>query len=403
MLKTYEYRLYPNKEQVISITKHFGCTRFVYNKALALKMEIYTKYKKDTSKYELVNKIVEWKNSEGFNWLKEVHSQALQQAIFHLDSAYTRFFREKKGFPKFKSKHSHRFSYSIPQNVKVNFETHKIYIPKIGWVNTRIDRTFEGKIKTCTIKQVPSGKYFISVLFEDGTELPNKLPIKEETTVGIDLGLKTFATLSNGKEYERLRVLSKEEKQLAKLQRRLARKVKGSKNREKARIKVARQHEKIANIRKDYLHKVSTDIISENQTSTICLETLNISGMMKNHRLAKSFADVSLHTFKQMLEYKAERLGKNILYIGQFEPSSQLCHACGYLNRDIKDLSIREWICPSCGTKHNRDLNASINIKKIALTEHNLKYEKSGLGKSVELVESLALVRAVKQEQNKLK
>ena len=237
MLKTYEYRLYPNKEQVTLITKHFGCTRFVYNKALALKMEIYTKYKKNISKYELVNKIVEWKNTEEFNWLKEVHSQALQQVIFNLDSAYTRFFREKKGFPKFKSKHTHRFSYSIPQNVKVNFEAHKVYIPKIGWVNTRIDRTFEGKIRTCTIKQVPSGKYFISVLFEDGIELPKKLPIKEERTVGIDLGLKTFATLSNGKEYERLRVLSKEEKQLAKLQRRLARKVKGSSNREKARIK----------------------------------------------------------------------------------------------------------------------------------------------------------------------
>ena len=403
MLKTYEYRLYPNKEQVTLIAKHFGCTRFVYNKALALKMEIYTKYKKNISKYELVNKIVEWKNTEEFKWLKEVHSQALQQVIFNLDSAYTRFFREKKGFPKFKNKHTHRFSYSIPQNIKVNFETHKVYIPKIGWVNTRIDRTFEGKIRTCTIKQVPSGKYFISVLFDDGTELPKKLPVKEERTVGIDLGLRTFATLSNGKEYERLRVLNKEEKQLAKLQRRLARKVKGSNNREKARIKVARQHEKIANIRKDYLHKISTDIISENQTSTICLETLNIGGMMKNHRLAKSFADVSLYAFKQMLEYKAERLGKNILYIGRFEPSSQLCNACGYINRDIKNLSIREWTCPSCGTKHKRDLNASINIKKIALAEHNLKYEKSGLGKSVELAESLTLVRAMKQEQNKLK
>ena len=403
MLKTYEYRIYPNKKQEVLIHKHFGCARFVYNKALALKIEAYTKDKTNLSKYDLVNKVVEWKKLEKFSWLKEVHSQSLQQAIFNLDSAYTRFFREKKGFPKFKSKHTHRFSYSLPQGVKVDFEICKVYIPKVGWTKTRIDRTFEGKIKTCTVKQAPSGKYFISILFEGGTTKPNKLPITEETTVGIDLGLKTFATLSNGKEYKKLRVLYKEEKQLTKLQKRLSRKVKGSKNREKARIKVARCHERITNIRKDYLHKVSTAIISENQTNTICLETLNISGMMKNHKMAKSFADVSLYTFKQMLEYKADRVGKNILYIGRFEPSSQLCSVCGYINKEVKDLSVREWTCPSCSTKHNRDLNASINIKKIALSEHNLKYENSGLGKSVELVESLALVRAMKQEQKVLK
>lgn len=403
MLKTYEYRIYPNKDQAVLMSKHFGCTRFVYNKALALKIEAYTKDKISLSKYDLVNKIVEWKGIEEFNWLKEVNAQSLQQAVFHLDSAFTKFFREKEGYPKFKSKHTHRFSYSLPQGVKVNFEKHKVYIPKIGWVDTRIDRTFEGKIKTCTVKQVPSGKYFISVLFEDGTELPDKLPITQETTVGIDLGLKTFATLSNGAVYERMRIIKQEEKQLVKLQRRHSRKVTGSKNREKARIKVARQQERIANIRKDYLHKTSTSIVNENQVNTICLETLNISGMMKNHKVAKALADVSLYSFKQMLEYKTERLGKNILYIGQFEPSSQLCHVCGHRNSETKDLKVREWTCPNCGTVHDRDLNASINIKNIALSEHNLKYYNTGLGKSVELVESLALVKAMKQEQNKLK
>ena len=215
--------------------------------------------------------------------------------------------------------------------------------------------------------------------------------------------MKTFATLSNGSVYERMRIIKREEKQLAKLQRRYSRKVKGSKNREKARIKVAKQQERIANIRKDYLHKTSTSIVNENQVNTICLETLNISGMMKNHKLAKALADVSLYSFKQMLEYKTERLGKNILYIGQFEPSSQLCHVCGYKNSEIKDLKVREWTCPNCGTTHDRDLNASINIKSIALSEHNLKYQNTGLGKSVELVESLTLVGATKQEQNKLK
>ena len=403
MLKTYEYRIYPNKEQGIIIAKHFGCTRFVYNKALALKIEAYAKGEKNLSKYDLTKKVKEWKDTEEFSWLKEVQAQSLQQAIFHLDSAFTKFFREKKGYPKFKSKHIHKFSYSVPQNVRINFETNRVYIPKVGWVKTRIDRDFEGKIKTCTVKQVPSGKYFISILFEDGTELPNKFPIEESTTVGIDLGLKTFATLSNGSVYKRMRIIKQEEKQLTKLQRRHFRKVVGSKNREKARVKVARQQERIANIRKDYLHKTSTSIVNENQVNTICLETLNVSGMMKNHKLAKALADVSLYSFKQMLEYKAERLGKNILYIGQFEPSSQICHVCGYRNSETKDLKVREWTCPSCGTVHDRDLNASINIKNIALSEHNLKYQNTGLGKSIELVELLTLVGAKKQEQNKLK
>lgn len=402
MLKTYEYRIYPNKEQEVLIQKHFGCTRFVYNKALSLKMEAYTKDNINISKYDLINKVVEWKNTEEFNWLKEVYSQALQQSIFHLDSAFTKFYREKEGYPKFKSKHACRFSYALPQGVKVNFQSKKVYIPKVGWTKTRIDRVLEGKIKTCTVKQVPSGKYFISVLFEDSKEFPSKLLIEKSTAVGIDLGLKTFVTLSNGSTYERMRIIKKEEKQLAKLQRRLSKKVKGSKNRNKARIKVARQQEKIANIRKDYLHKVSTSIINESQVNTICLETLNISGMMKNHRLAKAFIDVSLHRFKQLLEYKAERLGKNILYIGQFEPSTQICSTCGYKNPKLKNLSIREWVCPKCGAVHDRDINAAINIKNIALSEHNLKYQNSGLGKSVELVESLALARAVKQEQSLL-
>lgn len=402
MLKTYEYRIYPNKEQEVLIQKHFGCTRFVYNKALSLKMEAYTKDNINISKYDLINKVVEWKNTEEFNWLKEVYSQALQQSIFHLDSAFTKFYREKEGYPKFKSKHACRFSYALPQGVKVNFQSKKVYIPKVGWTKVRIDRVFEGKIKTCTVKQVPSGKYFISVLFEDSKEFPPKLLIEKSTAVGIDLGLRTFVTLSNGSTYERMRVINKEEKQLAKLQKRLSKKVRGSKNRNKARIKVATQQEKIANIRKDYLHKVSTSIINESQINTVCLETLNISGMMKNHRLAKAFIDVSLHRFKQLLEYKAERLGKNILYIGQFEPSTQICSTCGYKNPKLKNLSIREWTCPQCSAVHDRDINAAINIKNIALSEHNLKYQNSGLGKSVELVESLALVRAAKQEQSLL-
>ena len=399
MLKTYEYRLYPNKEQRTIIGKHFGCTRFVYNKILALRTEEFKKGVK-LSKYDLVNIMSKWKYTEELSWLGEVLAQSLQQAVFRVDSAFIKFFREKAGYPKFKSKKEHRSTYSIPQGVKINFDNHKIYLPKVGWVNFRIDRTFEGKIKTCTVKQVPSGKYFVSVLFEDDKEPPQSLPIEENTTIGIDLGLSTFATLSNGYKYKRMRFINKEEKKLNVLQRRLSKKVKGSKNREKARIKLARQYERLTNIRKDYLHKVSTSIINESQVNTVCLETLNLNNLVKNHRMAKSVYDAGLCTFKLMLEYKAEKAGKNILYIGRFEPSSQLCSNCGYQNPEVKNLKIREWVCPKCGATHDRDINAAINIKNIALSEHNLKYQNSGLGKSVELVESLALVRAVKQEQS---
>ena len=387
MLKTYEYRIYPNKEQRILIAKHFGCTRFVYNRALALKISLYEKEKKTISKFELNKEITKWKKEEQTSWLKEVQAQALQQAMTDLDSAFIKFFREKKGFPKFKSKHVHRYSYRSPQGNKINFENKKVYLPKIGWIKTRIDREFKGELHSITLKQVPSGKYFISVLFEDKSE--NKLlrQIKEETTIGIDLGIKDFAVFSTGEKILNPKTLRKNLQKLKVLQHRMNKKIKNSNNRNKARIKVAKQHERIANIRKDFLHKLSTRLINESQISTICLETLNISGMMKNHKLAQAIGDVSWNSFIRMLEYKAERNGVNILRIGQFEPSSKIC-TCGYINKNLT-LNDREWTCPNCGTHHDRDILAANNIKRIALADLNLKYQNSGLGKSVELVEIL--------------
>ena len=397
MLKTYEYRIYPNKEQAILIAKHFGCTRFVYNKALALKISLYEKEKKTISKFELNKEITKWKKEETTCWLKEVQAQSLQQAMTDLDSAFIRFFREKKGFPKFKSKHTYRYSYRSPQGNKINFENKKIFLPKIGWIKTRIDRTFVGEIHSVTLKQVPSGKYFVSVLIKDETENKFLRPIKEETTIGIDLGIKDFAVLSTGEKIPNPRALKENLKKLQVLQHRMSRKAKGSNNRNKARIKVAKQYEKVTNIRKDFLHKLSSRLTNESQVDTICLETLNISGMMKNHRLAQAMGDVSWYSFIQMLTYKAERNGVNILRIGQFEPSSKTC-TCGYINKNLT-LRDRNWICPNCGTHHDRDILAANNIKRIALADLNLKYQNSGLGKSVELVESLTLVKAMKQEQ----
>ena len=392
MLRTYEYRIYPNKSQEIQIAKQFGCCRVVYNKTLALRKETYEMTQKHLSKYELINEITKWKEQEEFNWLEEVNAQALQQAVFDMDSAYQRFFREKTGFPKFKSKRTHRHSFRYPSGCKLDNENNKIFLPKLKWVKCKIDRPIEFKLRSVTVKQVPSGKYFVCCLFDDGLDLPPKLPITEETTVGIDLGLKDFAVLSNGTKIPRMRFTKQYEKQLAKLQKSLSRKQIGSNNREKARIKVARLQEKISNCRKDYLHKVSHKIINENQVNTICLETLNISGMMKSHRLAKSVADVGMYMFKQMLEYKADRAGKNILYIGQYEPSTKLCD-CGYKNNDLT-LADREWTCPKCGRHYDRDIHAAENIKKFALSEHNIVCHNTRLGKSVELAELLALVKA---------
>ena len=387
MLKTYEYRIYPNNSQQVMLAKHFGCVRFVYNKALAMKTSLYEKEQKSISKFELSKEITKWKSEEGTEWLKEVQAQALQQAMTDLDSAFIKFFREKKGYPKFKSKHNYRYSYRSPQGNKIDFENKKVFLPKIGWVKTRIDRTFEGEIRSITVKQVPSGKYFVSVLFMDNEENIPLQKISPDTTIGLDLGLKDFVVLSTGEKVPNPKTLKSNLKKLQVLQRRLSKKVKGSNNRSKARIKVAKQYEKVTNIRKDFLQKLSTRLTNESQVSTLCLETLNISGMLKNHKLARLISDVSWYTFTQMLIYKAERKGINILRIGQFEPSSKLC-TCGYKNTDLT-LADREWTCPVCGTHHDRDILAANNIKRIALADLNLKYENSGLGKSVELVEVL--------------
>lgn len=387
MLKTYEYRIYPNNSQQVMLAKHFGCVRFVYNKALAMKTSLYEKEQKSISKFELNKEITKWKSEEGTEWLREVQAQALQQAMTDLDSAFIKFFREKKGYPKFKSKHNYRYSYRSPQGNKIDFETKKVFLPKIGWVKTRIDRTFEGEIRSITVKQVPSGKYFVSVLFMDNEENLPLQKINPDTTIGLDLGLKDFVVLSTGEKVPNPRTLKSNLKKLQVLQRRLSKKVKGSNNRSRARVKVVKQHEKVTNIRKDFLQKLSTRLTNESQVSTLCLETLNISGMLKNHKLARSISDVSWYAFTQMLIYKAERKGINILRIGQFEPSSKLC-TCGYKNTDLT-LADREWTCPVCGTHHDRDILAANNIKRIALADLNLKYENSGLGKSVELVEVL--------------
>ena len=355
--KAYRYRLYPNKEQQELINKHIGCCRYVYNYGLEKKIKAYQENKKTISRFDIQRELPMLKKNEETSFLKEVNSLSLQAALACLDNAFTRFFKEKKGFPKFKTKRESKQSFQIVQNTNVDFTNNRIYIPKFKkGIKCKLHRTFDGEIKTSTISRTPTGKYFISILVKD-----------ENKAVGIDLGIKTFATLSDGQEIQNPRNLKNAMKKLKRLQRKLSKKVKGSNNREKARKKLAIQYEKVTNRRNDFLEKVTSYLVST--YDTICLETLSAKNMMKNHHLAQALSDISIGRFNQLIEQKAEWYGKNILKIGRFEPSSKAC-ICGYINKELK-LSQRVWTCPKCGRVHQRDLLAANNIKRFAFCKNN--------------------------------
>lgn len=354
MLKAYKFRLYPNKEQEIYFSKCFGSVRFIYNKMLNDKIEYYKKNNK-----MLNNTPAQYKKE--FSWLKEVDSLALANAQMNLDKAYKNFFRDKSvGFPKFKSKKNNYYSYTTNnQKNTINIVDGKyIKLPKLKTL-VRIKQHRQipknGKIKSATISKNPSGKYYISILVEQEIkELP-----KNEFVVGIDLGLTDFAITSDGVKYSNPRWLRKSLNKLAKEQKKLSRKKNGSKNRNKQRIKVAKLHEHISNQRKDFLHKLSSELINENQV--ICLEDLQVKEIQQNKYLSQSVSDVGWYEFRRQLEYKAKWYGREISFIDKWYPSSQICSNCGN-NTGKKSLDIREFDCPYCGKHHDRDINASINI-----------------------------------------
>ena len=357
MLKAYKYRIYPDAEQMQFFAKCFGCVRFVYNRMLSDRIEHYNLTGKS-----LNNTPAQYKSE--FTWLKEVDSLALANAQMNLNTAYRNFFRDKSnGFPKFKSKKNNNFSYTTNnQKGTVYVENGYIKLPKLkSPVKIRQHRSFEGVIKSCTISKAPSGKYHISILVE--TEI-QKLPASD-MQVGIDVGIKDFAVLSNGEAYKNPKHLRKSEKRLAKLQRDLSRKQIGSSNRNKARIKVAKLHEKIANQRMDFLHKKSTEIIRKNQA--IVIEDLKVKNLMKNHNLAKSIAEVSWSRFREMLDYKSRWYGRELIIAPPDYPSSQLCSDCGNRSSQTKDLACRVYICPECGLEIDRDYNASLNLLKLTM------------------------------------
>ncbi|WP_135610191.1 IS200/IS605 family element RNA-guided endonuclease TnpB [Methanococcoides sp. AM1] len=360
MLKAYKYRIYPNKNQKEIFDKHFGACRFIYNWGLNHKLVTYEKDKRSLSEFDINNMIPGLKKIHV--WLNEVNSQSLQRSIGNMDSAFKKFFKEKTGFPKFKSRKNPVQSFQIPQHYTVNFDNNMIKLPKIKEpIKARLHRMFDGKMKIATVSKTTTGKYYISILVENGQEVPKKVDI--DNVMGIDVGLNHFAILSNGEKIDNEKYLKMSIQYLQVLQQRLSRKQKGSNNWNKQKLQVAKLHEKIVNQRNDFQHKLSLRLISENQA--IAIESLNIKGMVKNHCLAQAISDVSWGSFIEKLQYKADWYGKTVIQIGQFEPSSKLCHVCGYKNIGLK-LHHRKWTCSDCNTVHDRDINAAINIKNIA-------------------------------------
>ena len=362
----YKYRIYPNKTQEGLINRTLGCCRFVFNHFLAVRRDQWQANHQSVTYNQTSAMLTDLKRYEGYSWLKEVDSMALQESLRNLDTAYQNFFAKRARYPRFKSKHCHSQSYRTRnQSNGIRLVDGKLKLPKIGLVKIKQHRTFEGRILNATVSRTASGKYFVSLCVEQDIE--NLLHSNDGGQVGIDVGLKEFYSDSNGNTVENPRVLRKMTRKLIREQRRLSRKMPRSNNRDKQRVRVARVHEKIANIRKDFLHKVSTQLVRENQT--IAVENLQVKNMLKNHRLAKAISDVSWSEFFRQLEYKAKLYGSEVLKVPTFFPSSQTCHVCGYQNAGTKDLSVREWTCPHCGTKHDRDVNAAKNILAKALAD----------------------------------
>lgn len=389
--KAYKYRLYPTEKQKVLIEKHFGACRFFYNYCLGKKIHSYEVTGKSLSRFTLNRYRTILRKDPNYEWMKEINAQALGMELNNLESAYSRFFKEKKGFPKFKSKHHDKPSFTAEQGTEIKGNRIKLIKFKEGIKFKPDKRQIEGTIKQATVTRTTTGKYFISLLVDTGLPFPELPPVDKSKTIGVDLGITHFATLSDGTKIDNPKYLRKDETRLKKAQRRASKKQKGSNNRRKANKRVATIHERIRNRRIDFLHKLTSKLISENQT--IAIEDLNVEGMLKNHNLAKAISDASWFEFKRQLTYKAKWNARNILTINRFEPSTKLCNKCLYKNGGLT-LKDRVWTCPRCNSKHDRDINAAMNIRDIAFKEKQIRIASPNL----KLAENDTLVHSEKQE-----
>lgn len=386
MLKAFKYRLYPTQEQATKIDQTIGVCRLVYNLSLDVKITAYKNAGINLSVYDIQKQLVGLKKE--YDWIAETDSQALLYSIAAMGNAYDNFFKGG-GYPKFKNKRTAKKSYRTKgARQYVNWDNNTISVPKNFNIKAKLSRKFEGRPISVCINKTTTGKYYISIVVEVGLKIP-KLPAKNNA-IGIDLGITTFATLSTGEKIDNPRYLAASLKRLKILQRRASKKNKGSINQKKAFKKVAVLHEKIANRRNDFLHKVSTNLIRDNQADTICLETLIVKNMVRNHSLAKAISDVSWAEFVRQMEYKGKWFGKNIIKIDKFFASSKTCSNCGHVKEEM-NLSERTWECARCKSTHDRDINAAINIRN------------SGMGSPGEPVELPTIVGAEKQEDNHAK
>jgi len=352
--KSFKFRIYPNKEQQGLFAKTFGCCRFVYNHFLRQRIDHYAEHGKGLSYYDTSKLLTELKRDSEYDWLRDVSAQALQQSLRDLATAYTNFFEKRSRFPRFKSKRA-RQSFRVPQHFRI--KEYKLYVPKVpDGIKIVIHRPIEGTVKHITISKTPSGRYFASLTCK--VDIPE--PAYGGGTIGIDLGLNHFVVTDQGDKYKKPQHLRESEKKLKYLQRKLSRKIKGSNNYKKVRLKIAKLYEHIASQRKDFLHKLSRKLVDENQV--ICMEDLHVKGMIRNHRLAKSISDAGWGEFSRQLEYKGMWYGCHVLKADRFFPSSKRCSDCGYIHSI--SLSQRQWACPECGSIHDRDVNAALNILK---------------------------------------
>ena len=373
MKRAYKFKLKPTCKQQQKLLQHFGCSRYIYNWGLDRKKNAYETDKTTLSYIDLAKDLTKLKQQPTHLWLKDVANESLQQSLRCLDSAFANFFKNHKGYPKFKSKRYSTDSCKFVNNICFDFENWKVKVPKIGWVKLCQNKSFDlskVKIGTLTVSRDRCNEYWCSIVVDNYIPLPPKTKVTEDTTVDIDLGIKDFAALSNGEKIANNKFLEKGQYRLKHLQFYHSRTKKGSKNRERLRYKIAVQHRRITNRRLDFLHKLSTDLIRT--YGSICLEDLNVKGMMKNHCLANGISSVAWNEFVRQLSYKSDWYGRNVLFIGRFEPSSKTCNHCGYVNRELT-LKDREWTCPQCGEVLDRDVNAALNIKKMGLQQSQVR------------------------------